>query len=197
MGDNDKHVPHDRDRYRRQMERIFRDGPPVPPVSHDAIEVRINGELVDPAILLGPTPPRETDEDERHGVPPGFTDTLGEVNEILHEGYADAIASHPLTADPPVYDDALSVKITYECGSQAFDGIEMHCGMMVAPAPSEKGDGMIVYIAGAPRDILAMVLAAVDSADGFGLRDALKVCIERGVGMNEVSEVLGEEWWLG
>lgn len=191
MGNNDKHRPHDRDRYRKSYEHIFRGGPPVPPVSHDSIEVRINGEVVDPEVILGSTPTlQELSEASK-------ADCHEEVNEILRKGYEAALEAHPITADPPVYADSPSVKIKYECGSQAFDGIEMRCGMMVAPAPSEKGDGMIVYIAGAPRDILAMVLAAVDSAEGFGLRDALKVCIERGVGMNEVSEVLGEEWWMG
>ena len=179
MSKGDRDRTDNKERYHQSHDHIFRDGPPVPPVSHDSIEVRVDGEVVNPEVILGPPA------------------TVEDLDAVLKEGYADAIASHPLTADPPVYDDALSVKLKYECGSQAFDGIEMHCGMMVAPAPSEKGDGMIVYIAGAPRDILAMVLAAIDSADGFGLRDALKLCIERGVGMNEVSEVLGEEWWMG
>lgn len=196
MGDNDKHRPHDRDRYRKSYEHIFRDGPPVPPVSHDSIEVRIDGKVVDPAIILGSTP-QKSDEDERSFSGAGYG-SIADLDAVLKESYVDALASHPIMDGPVVYpDDALSVKLKYECGSQAFDGIEMRCGMMVAPAHREKGDGMIVYIAGAPRDILAMVLAAVDSADGFGLRDALKVCIERGVGMNEVSEVLGEEWWTG
>lgn len=99
--------------------------------------------------------------------------------------------------EPIVFPDAHPlVKIKYECGQQAFDGVEMRCGMMVAPAPREKGKGMIVYLSGTPSEILHMVLAAIDSAEAFGLRDALKLCIERGVGMGDVKEVLGEEWYL-
>lgn len=98
--------------------------------------------------------------------------------------------------EPIVFPDtAPSVAMEYACGRQVFIGKDLRCGMMVAPAPSERGDGMIVHITGSPRDVLHMILAAIDSSDGFGVRDALKVCIAQDAGMDEVSEVLGEEWY--
>ena len=99
--------------------------------------------------------------------------------------------------EPLVYPDARPlVTLNYACGGQAFDGKELRCGMMVAPAPTEKGTGMIVHITGTPEDILHMVLATIDSAEAFGLRDAIRLCVERGIGMGDVKEVLGEEWFV-
>lgn len=104
----------------------------------------------------------------------------------------------PIMAEPKVFPGEVpQVTIKYACGQQHFDGVEMRCGMMVAPAQREDSKGMIVYLSGTPSEILHMVLAAIDSAEAFGLKDALKLCIERGVGMGDVREVLGEEWWGG
>lgn len=84
-----------------------------------------------------------------------------------------------------------AVAITYACGDQVVDARGCTHGMAVTPMEG----GLVVSLCGTPAQVLEMIVAAMDSARAFGLDDALRLCVERGVGRDQIREVLGEQWW--
>jgi len=84
-----------------------------------------------------------------------------------------------------------TVAMKYASGRQIFEGDGLSCGLMVAPV--EKEDGMIVYMGGSQSEVLHMTMAVINAAEQFGLADTIKLCVERGVSLEQVAKILAEE----